>query len=52
MRGFTKNRILGSGVKNYEYDCAVMKWYRFPVKDFSEADCVATLMAMYQELTM
>ena len=32
-------------------DRAVMKLYGFPVKDFSEADCVAALMEMYQELT-
>jgi hypothetical protein len=29
-----------------------MKLYGFPVKDFSEADCVAALMEMYQKLTM
>ena len=34
-----------------ELDRAVMKLYGFPVKDFSEADCVAALMEMYQELT-
>ena len=33
-----------------EIDCAVMKLYGFPVKDFSEADCVAALMEMYQRL--
>jgi hypothetical protein len=32
-------------------DVAVMKAYGFSVKDTSEADCVATLMRMYQELT-
>ena len=32
-------------------DSAVMKLYGFPVKDFSEADCVAALMEIYQELT-
>ena len=31
-------------------DRAVMKLYGFPVKDFSEADCVAALMEMYQKL--
>jgi len=34
-----------------ELDRAVMKLYGFPVKDFSEADCVAALMEMYQKLT-
>ena len=34
-----------------ELDKAVMKLYGFPVKDFSEADCVAALMKMYQQLT-
>jgi len=33
-----------------ELDKAVMKLYGFPVKDFSEADCVAALMEMYQQL--
>jgi len=33
-----------------ELDKAVMKLYGFPVKDFSEADCVAALMDMYQKL--
>ena len=33
-----------------ELDRAVMKLYGFPVKDFSEADCVAALMEMYQKL--
>jgi len=28
----------------------VMKLYGFPVKDFSEADCVAALMEMYQKV--
>jgi hypothetical protein len=32
-------------------DRAVMKLYGFPVKDFSEADCVAALMEMYQRLS-
>ena len=31
-------------------DAAVMKAYGFSVKDMSEADCVAALMRMYQEL--
>jgi len=34
-----------------ELDRAVMKLYGFSVKDFSEADCVAALMAMYQNLS-
>jgi len=29
-------------------DKAVMKLYNFPVKDFTEADCVAKLMALYE----
>jgi len=33
-----------------ELDRAVMKLYGFPVKDFSEADCVAALMGMYEKL--
>ena len=33
-----------------ELDRAVMKLYGFPVKDFTEADCVAALMEMYQRL--
>ena len=33
-----------------ELDRAVMKLYGFPVKDFSEADCVAALMKMYQRI--
>jgi len=33
-----------------ELDRAVMKLYGFPVKDFTEADCVAVLMEMYQGL--
>ena len=33
-----------------ELDRAVMKLYGFPVKDFTEADCVAALMEMYQKL--
>ncbi len=32
-------------------DKAVMQAYGFSVKDTSEADCVAALMKMYQELT-
>ena len=32
-------------------DRAVMAAYRFPVKGFTESDCVAALMKMYQELT-
>jgi hypothetical protein len=31
-------------------DRAVMKLYGFPTKDFTEADCVAALMEMYQKL--
>ena len=31
-------------------DAAVMRAYGFSVKDMSEADCVAALMQMYQEL--
>ncbi len=34
-----------------ENDKAVMRAYGFSVKDMSEADCVAALMKMYQELT-
>lgn len=34
-----------------ENDKAVMKAYGFSVRDMSEADCVAALMKMYQELT-
>jgi len=33
-----------------ELDRAVMKLYGFPVKDFSEADCVAALMERYQKI--
>jgi len=33
-----------------ELDKAVMKLYNFPVRDFTEADCVAALMARYQKL--
>jgi len=33
-----------------ELDCAVMKLYGFPRKDFSESDCVAALMKRYQQL--
>jgi len=32
-----------------ELDRAVMKLYGFPVKDFTEADCVAALMERYRE---
>lgn len=32
-------------------DKAVMQAYGFPIKDFTESDCVAALMKMYQELT-
>jgi hypothetical protein len=32
-------------------DRAVMKLYGFPLKDFSEADCVARLMERYREMT-
>ena len=32
-------------------DRAVMAAYGFPVKDFTESDCVAELMKMYQKLT-
>ncbi len=32
-------------------DKAVMAAYGFPVKNFTESDCVAALMKMYQELT-
>ncbi len=32
-------------------DRAVMQAYRFNIKEMSEADCVAALMKMYQELT-
>ena len=31
-------------------DKAVMKLYGFPVKDFTEADCVARLMGLYENL--
>ena len=34
-----------------ENDKAVMQAYGFSIKDTSEADCVAALMKMYQELT-
>ena len=34
-----------------ENDRAVMAAYGFPVKGFTESDCVAALMKMYQELT-
>ena len=32
-------------------DRAVMAAYGFPVKGFTESDCVAALMKMYQDLT-
>lgn len=32
-------------------DKAVMKAYGFPIKNFTESDCVAELMKMYHELT-
>lgn len=32
-------------------DKAVMQAYGFPIKDFTESDCVAALMKMYQKLT-
>jgi len=32
-------------------DRAVMKLYGFPVKNFTEADCVAALMERYRKLT-
>ena len=32
-------------------DKAVMEAYGFPIKNFTESDCVAELMKMYQELT-
>ena len=32
-----------------ENDRAVMAAYGFPVRDFTEADCVAALMKLYQE---
>lgn len=32
-------------------DRAVMEAYGFPIKDFTESDCVAKLLEMYQELT-
>ena len=34
-----------------ENDRAVMQAYGFDIKNMSEADCVAALMKMYQELT-
>ena len=30
-------------------DAAVMKLYGFPIKDFTESDCVAALMEMYKK---
>ena len=33
-------------------DRAVMKLYGFPVKDFTEADCVAVLMTLYSSLAI
>ena len=32
-------------------DRAVMQAYGFPIKGFTEEDCVAELMKMYQKLT-
>jgi hypothetical protein len=32
-------------------DKAVMQAYGFPIKDFTESDCVAELMKMYQKYT-
>lgn len=32
-------------------DCAVMAAYGFPTKDFTESDCVAELLKMYEKLT-
>lgn len=32
-------------------DKEVMEAYGFPIKNFTESDCVAELMKMYQELT-
>ena len=32
-------------------DRAVMQAYGFPIKGFTEADCVAELMKLYQALT-
>lgn len=32
-------------------DRAVMQAYGFPIKDFTESDCVAKLLEMYKELT-
>ena len=32
-------------------DRAVMQAYGFPIKDFTESDCVAELMKLYQKLT-
>ena len=32
-------------------DKAVMEAYDFTIKNFTESDCVAELMKMYQELT-
>jgi hypothetical protein len=31
-------------------DKAVMQAYGFPIKDFSESDCVSELMKMYQRM--
>jgi len=31
-------------------DAAIMKLYGFPIKDFTESDCVAALMERYQKL--
>ena len=32
-------------------DKAVMEAYGFPIKNFTESDCVAEIMKMYQDLT-
>ena len=32
-------------------DRAVMQAYEFPIKGFTESDCLAELMKLYQELT-
>jgi hypothetical protein len=32
-------------------DKAVMQAYGFPIKNFTETDCVAELMKMYQQYT-
>lgn len=33
-----------------EFDKAVMKAYGFQIKNFTEADCVAELMKLYQSM--